>query len=89
MCLCSWFKLRVIKLPNEYQLVEQTRRPNHDASPGGVSTNTAISIDETVSKIKIEQEDWVKEVLYDGMVPMQNIQFDKLVANEESDLSCL
>ena len=88
MCLRSWMKARVIKLPNDRQLVEQTRRPNHVASPGGVSTNTAISIDETVSMIEIEQEDWVEEVLDDGMVGMLNIQFDNLVADEESDLSC-
>jgi hypothetical protein len=37
--------------------------------------------------IKIEQEDWVEEVLNDGMVGMLNVQFDNLVADEESDLS--
>ena len=88
MCLCSWVKAQVIKLPNNRQLVEQTRRPTHDASPGVVSTNTAISIGETVLMIEIEQEDWVKEVLDNSMVGMLNIQFDNLVADEESDLSC-
>jgi hypothetical protein len=39
--------------------------------------------------IEIEQEDWVEEVLDDGMVGMLNIQLDNLVANEELDLSCL
>ncbi len=58
-------------------------------SPGGVSTNTAISIDETVSMMEIEQEDWVEEVLDDGMVGMLIIQLDNLVADEELDLSCL
>jgi hypothetical protein len=82
-------KARVVKLPNNCQLVEQTRRPNHASSPGGVSTYTAISIDKTVSMFKIKQEDWVEEVLKDGMVGMLNIQFDNLVANEELDLSCL
>jgi hypothetical protein len=45
MCLRSWMKARVIKLPNDCQLVEQTQRPNHAASSVDVSTNTAISID--------------------------------------------
>ena len=39
--------------------------------------------------IKIEQEDWVEEVLNNGMVGMLNVQFDNLVADEESDLSFL
>jgi hypothetical protein len=48
-CLRLWMKARVINLPNICQLVEHTRQLNHDASPGVVSTNTAISIVETVS----------------------------------------
>jgi hypothetical protein len=64
MWLRSWMKARAIKLPNNRQLVEQIRRSNHDASPGGLSTNIAILIYETVSMIniehvKVEQEDWV------------------------------
>ena len=39
--------------------------------------------------IEIEQEDWVEEVLDDSMVGMLNIQFDNLIADEDSDLSCL
>lgn len=90
MCLRSWMKAQVITLPKDRQLVEQTRRPNlAAASPGGVSTNTAISIEETVSMIEIEQQDWVEEVLDDSMVGMLNIQFDNMVADEASDLSCL
>jgi hypothetical protein len=58
-------------------------------SSGGVSTNNAVSIDAAVSMIDVEQEDWVEEVLNDGMVGMLNIQFDNLIAEDESDLSCL
>jgi hypothetical protein len=39
--------------------------------------------------IKIEQKDWVEEVLNDGMVGRLCIQFNKLVAKEESYQSCL
>ncbi len=81
-------KAQVIKLPKDCQLVEQTQ-PSHSASPGGVSTNTPVSIDAAVSMIYIEQEDWVEEVLDDSMVGMLNIQFDNLIADEDSDLSCL
>lgn len=68
MCLRSWMmKAQVITLPKDRQLVEQTQLPNlAAASPGGVSTNTAISIEETVSMIEIEQQDWVEEVLDDS-----------------------
>jgi hypothetical protein len=59
-------------------------------SPGGVSTITAaLSIDATVLMIEIEHEDWVEKVLNDGMVDMLNIQYDNLMAEDESDLSCL
>jgi hypothetical protein len=75
-------------VPPYRQLVEQTQ-PSHAALPGGVSTNTAVSIDAAVSMIEIEQEDWVEEVLDDSMVGMLNIQFDNLIADEDSDLSCL
>jgi hypothetical protein len=88
MCLRSWMKAQVIKLPKDCQLVEQTQ-PSHAALPGGVSTNTAVSIDAAVLMIEIEQEDWVEEVLDDSMVGMLNIQFDNLIADEDSDLSCL
>ena len=39
--------------------------------------------------IEIEQEDWVEEVLDDGMVGKLIIQFNNLIAEDESDLSCL
>ncbi len=39
--------------------------------------------------IEIEHEDWVEKVLNDGMVDMLNIQYDNLMAEDESDLSCL
>ena len=55
-------------------------------SPGGVSTNNAVSIDSAVLMIEIHQEDWVEEILDDGMVGILNIQFDNLIAEDESDL---
>lgn len=70
-------KAQVIKLPKDCQLVEEWTKPSQaGALPGGVSTNT-------------EQEDWVEEVLDDGMASMLNIQFDNLIVDKESDLSCL
>lgn len=59
MCCRSLMKAQIIELPKDCQLFEQML-PNHAASPGcGVSTNTAVSIDEAMSMIEIEQEDWV------------------------------
>ena len=86
MCLRSWMKAQVIVLPKDCQFV----LPIHEVgSPGGVSTKTAVSIDAAVSMIEIEQEDWVEEVLDDGMVGKLIIQFNNLIAEDESDLSCL
>ncbi len=85
-CLCSWMKVQMIDLPKEHQFA----LPIHAVvSPQGVMTNTAVSIDAAVLMTEIEQEDWVEEVLDDGMVGMLNIQFDNLIAEDESDLSCL
>jgi hypothetical protein len=58
-------------------------------SPQGVMTNTAVSVDVAVLMTEIEQEDWVEEVLDDGVVGMLIIQFGNLIAEDESDLSCL
>ena len=57
-------------------------------SPQGVTTNTAVSVDTAVLMTEIEQEDWVEEVLDDGVVGMLIIQFGNLIAEDESDLSC-
>jgi hypothetical protein len=86
MCLCSWMKAQIIVLPKDHQFA----LPIHAVgSPQGVMTNTAVSIDAAVLMTEIEQEDWAEEVLDDGMVAMLNIQFDNLIAEDESDLSCL
>ena len=74
-------KAQVIVLPKDCQFA----LPIHVVcSPA----NTAISIDAAVLMIEIEQKDWVEEVLNDGMVGMINIQFNNLIAEDESDLSC-
>jgi hypothetical protein len=57
--------------------------------PRGVLINNAVSIDAAVSMTEIEQEDWVEEFLNSGMDGMLNMQFDNLIAEDESDLSCL
>ena len=86
MCLHSWMKAQVIVLPKDCHFA----LPIHEVgSPGGVSTNTFVSIDVAVPMIEIEQKDWAEEVLDDGMVAMLNIQFDNLIPEDESDLSCL
>ena len=73
-------KAQVIVLPKDCQIA----LPNHVVgSPGGISINVAVSM------IEIEQEDWVEEVLDDGMVGMLNVQFDNMIAEDESDFSCL
>jgi hypothetical protein len=80
-------KAQVMVLPKDCHFT----LPIHDVgSPaGGVSTNATVSIDAAVPMREIEQEDWVEEVLDDGMVDMLNIQFDDLIPEDESDLSCL
>lgn len=90
MCLRSWMKAQVIKIPSDRQkaMMMGLTIQNQHGSPGGVSINTAKSIDVVVSLIEIEQDDWAEEVLDDGIVGMLNIQFDNLIA-DESDLSCL
>ena len=87
MCLRSWMKAQVIVLPKDRQIA----LPNHavGSRAGDVSINTAVSIDAGVSMIEIEQKDWVEEVLDDGRVGMLNAQFNNLIAEDESDLSCL
>jgi hypothetical protein len=90
MCLRSWMKAQVIKIPSDRQkaMMMGLTIQNQHGLPGGVSINTAKSIDVVVSLIEIEQDDWAEEVLDDGIVGMLNIQFDNLIA-DESDLSCL
>ena len=90
MCLRSWMKENIIIIPSDRQRALKTG-PVLDmvvGSPGEASwTSTAAeSIDHVVSMIEIEQEDWVEEVLDDGVVNMLNIQFDNMIA-DESDLS--
>jgi hypothetical protein len=42
----------------------------------------AAAIDEVMSLIEFEQEEWVEEVLDDGALGMLNILFDHLFAEE-------
>jgi hAT family C-terminal dimerisation region len=90
MCLRSWMKEGIITIPADRQKALRETGQLHEVlgSPGDASrTSTAAeSIDQLVSTIQIEQEDWVEEVLDDGVVSMLNIQFDNLIA-DESDLS--
>ena len=89
MCLRSWMGAQIIKLPEDRQVVKPMLL-NHSYSPGSVSTMTcAASIDGAVSMMEVEQEDWVEEVLDDGIVGILNIRFDTLVSDELPHLSCL
>ena len=45
------------------------------------------SVDAVVGMIETEQEDWVDEVLDDGIVGMLNVQFDNMLADDSSNLS--
>ncbi len=56
-------------------------------SLGGASTD-AESIDHVVSMIKIEQQDWVEEVLNDGVVSMLDIQFDNMIRMNQACQQC-
>ena len=40
------------------------------------------SVDAEVSVIKVEQDDWMEEVLDDGGVGMLNVQFDHMFADD-------
>jgi hAT family C-terminal dimerisation region len=84
MCLRSWMKASVITIPSDRQKA-MVQSVVQDVSSGGASTAT-VSIDQMVSLIKVERNDWEEEVLDDGVVGMLNIQFDDMIA-DESDLS--
>ena len=87
MCLRSWMKAGVITIPTDRQRALETPSVCELGSPGGASS-TADFIDHEVSMIEIEQQDWVEEVLDDGVVSMLNIQFDNMIA-DVSDLSAM
>jgi hypothetical protein len=40
------------------------------------------SVDAEVRMIEVEQDDWVEEVLDDGVVGMLNVQFDHTFADD-------
>ena len=65
MCLRSWMKVQIMVLLQDRQFALPIYVVG---SPGGVSTNNAVSIDAAVLMIEIHQEDWVEEILDDGMV---------------------
>ncbi len=72
MCLRLWMKAGVINIPPDCHkaLMSLTRLP------------AAATIDEVVSTIEVEQEEWVEEVLDDSALGMLNTQFDTLFAEE-------
>jgi hypothetical protein len=72
MCLRSWMKAGVINIPPDRHkaLMSLTRLP------------AAATIEEVVSTIEVEQEEWVEEVLDDSALGMLNTQFDTLFAEE-------
>jgi hypothetical protein len=80
----------VITIPSDRQkaLAQPLFLEGLEASPRGGASCATESIDHMVSLIEIEQSDWVKEVLDDGVVSMLNIQFDDMIA-DESDLSAM
>ena len=90
MCLRSWMSANVITIPSDRQkaLAQPLILEGLEASPRGGASCATESIDHMVSLIEIEQSDWVKEVLDDGVVSMLNIQFDDMIA-DESDLSAM
>ncbi len=45
------------------------------------------SVYAVVGMIETEQEDWVDEVLDNGIVGMLNVQFDNILADDSFDLS--
>jgi hAT family C-terminal dimerisation region len=75
MCLRSWMKAGVIKVPVDRQkaLMSLTRLP---------AAAAAATIDDVVSTIEVDQEEWVEEVLDDSALDMLNNQFDHLTAEE-------
>jgi hAT family C-terminal dimerisation region len=93
MCLRSWMTARVITIPSDRQKALLAETPASIAVLAGEvglsatrSASSAVeSIDHVVSMIEIEQEDWVEEVLDDGVVSMLNIQFDTMIAEDDSD----
>ena len=72
MCIRSWMKAGVIKIPADRQkamLSLKARFPD-------------AAIDEVVSTMEVEQEEWVEEVLDDSALGMLNTQFDQVFAEE-------
>jgi hypothetical protein len=75
MCLRSWMKLDIIKIPRDRQKAVMT-------GLGSTRPATDKSIDAVVSMIEMEQNEWVEEVLDDGVVGMLNVQFDNMFADD-------
>jgi hypothetical protein len=72
MCLRSWMKLDILKIPCD----------RRKAMTGLGSTRPSDeSIDEVVKMIEMDQDEWVEEVLDDGVVGMLNVQFDNMLAD--------
>ena len=88
--ICVW-KHKFIKLPKDWQLVEQaTRHPNYSVLPGGATTNHCRQLMKLLLTYMEHEEDyWVEDVIKYGMVGMLNSQFGNLTTNEQSDISWL
>ena len=78
MCLRSWMKLDIIKIPRDRQTA--ALKIGLESFPQLPSNET---VDEVVNMIEKEQDEWVEEVLDDDVVGMLNIQFDNMFC--ESD----
>jgi hypothetical protein len=76
MCLRSWMKLDIIKIPRDRQKAVMSGGSGSSRPPD------AESIDAVVSMIEMEQEEWVEEVLDDDVVGMLNVQFDNMFADD-------
>jgi hypothetical protein len=73
MCLRSWMKHHdILKIPCDCQKamtgLGSTRPPDE-------------SIDAVVNMIEMDQDEWVEEVLDDGVIGMLNVQFDNMFAD--------
>jgi hypothetical protein len=50
-----------------------------------INKSARYSIDAVVGMIETEQEDWVDDVLDNGIVGMLNVHFDNILADNSSD----
>ena len=68
-------KLGEIEIPHDHQKAMMAVASSTWLVPGE-------SVDAEVSMIEVEQDDWVEEVMDDGVVGMLNVQFDHINADD-------